>query len=58
MKVARNNELKKIDIQNSRCCYFDDIININDLDLANILLKEKSHENILIIRLHIKLYSV
>lgn len=58
MKVARNYELKEIDVKNCRCCYFDGMININDLNLANILLEKKSYENILIIRLCIKLYSM
>ena len=42
--MESNNELNKIDIKNCTCYYFDDIININDLDLDNILLDEKSHE--------------
>ena len=35
--------IKKI----SYCYYFDDIININDLELDNVLIDEKSYENIL-----------
>ena len=42
--MESNNELNKIDIKNCTCYYFHDIININDLDLDNILLDEKSHE--------------
>ena len=38
--MGSNNELKEIDIKNSLCYYFDDII-IHDLDL-DILLDEKS----------------
>ena len=30
------NKLKEIDIKNRTCYYFDDIININDLDLDNV----------------------
>ena len=30
------------------CCYFDYIIKIEDFDFGNILLDEKSYENILI----------
>ena len=30
------------------CCYFDDIIKLEDFDFDNILTYEKSHENILI----------
>ena len=36
--MASNNESKEIDIKNHTCYYFDDIINVNDLDLDNILL--------------------
>ena len=39
-KMGSNNELKEIDIKNSLCYYFDDIIT-NDLDL-DILLDGKS----------------
>ena len=46
--MSDNNKLKKYDIKNQTCYYSDDIININDLDLDNILLKEKLLENILI----------
>ena len=37
-----NNKLKEINIKNRTCYYFDDTININDLD--NILIDEKSFE--------------
>ena len=30
------------------CYYFNDIIKIQDFDLDNILIDEKSHENILV----------
>ena len=43
-----NNEFKTVRIKNSMCYYFDDIIKLEDFDLANILVDEKSHENILI----------
>ena len=43
-----NNQLKEINIKNHTCYYFDDIININHLNLDNILLNEKSFENILL----------
>ena len=42
------NSVKQIDIKTRLCYYFDDIININDLDLDNILINEKLYENILI----------
>ena len=43
-----NNKSKEIRIRNHTCYYFDDVINIYDLDLDNILLDEKSNENLLI----------
>ena len=43
-----NNELKKISTENSTCCYFDDIIELEDFNLDNILADEKLHEHILI----------
>ena len=43
-----NNELNEIDIKNRTCYYFDDIINTSYLNLDNILIDEKSYENILI----------
>ena len=41
------NEVKEINIKNLTRYYFDDISNIDGLDLHNILLDEKSNENIL-----------
>ena len=46
--MENNNELNKVDIKNRTCYYFDDIIDINNFDLDNILLDEKSYENTLI----------
>ena len=43
-----NNELKKVRIKYRRCYYFNDIIKLEDFDLDNILIDQKSHENILI----------
>ena len=45
IKTESNNELKEINIKNRICYYFDDIININDLDLDNISVDEKSCKN-------------
>ena len=42
-----NNEFKKVCIKNRTCYYFDDITEIEDFDFGNILLDEKSYENIL-----------
>ena len=43
-----NNELKEIDIENRMYYHFGDIILINDLDLDNISLDEKTLKNNLI----------
>ena len=43
-----SNKLKEVDIEYHRCYYFDDIINVEDFDFDNILIDEKSYENILI----------
>ena len=48
MKIENNNELKETNIKNRVCYCFDITININNLDLDNILLGEKTHENIII----------
>ena len=45
--MKSNNEFSKKCIKNHRCYYFDDIINIKYVDLNNILLDEKIHQNIL-----------
>ena len=44
----KKSELKRVSIKNRACYYFDDVIEIEDFDLDNILLDEKSYENILI----------
>ena len=36
--MENNNELKEIDMKNRTYYYFDNIININDLDADHILL--------------------
>ena len=41
-------ELKKAGMKNCSSYYFDDIITIEDFDFHNILLDEKSNENVLI----------
>ena len=35
-------------MRNRTCCYFDDIIKLENFDLDHISLDKKSHENILI----------
>ena len=41
-----DKKLKEIHIKNHMCLYFDHIININDIDLDNILLDEKTYADI------------
>ena len=41
-----NNEFKKVYIKNRMCYYFDDIIKIKDFDINNLLVDEKSYENV------------
>ena len=44
-----NKELKEVCIKNcTYYYYFDDITKLEDFDLDNILIEEKSHENIFI----------
>ena len=52
--MERNNELKEIDIKNRTCHYFNDIIKIEDFDFGNILLDEKSYDNILLYKISYK----
>ena len=40
--------MSKVRIKNRTCYYFDDIIKLEDFDIDNILVDEKSHETILI----------
>ena len=40
--------LKIINIKNCECHYFDDIMKDEDINVNNILLDEKSYENILV----------
>ena len=47
IQMESNDKLNEIDIRNRTCYYFDDIIEIQDFDLDNILIDEKSYENIL-----------
>ena len=46
--TSENNEFKEVHIKNRMCYYFDYIIKLEDFNLDNILITEKSHENILI----------
>ena len=42
----QNNEFKKDRIKVVLVIIFDDVVKLGDFDLHNILIKEKSHENI------------
>ena len=42
------NSLKEINIKNRTFYYFDDIIQVENVNFGNILLHEKSYENILV----------
>ena len=46
--MGSNDKFLKIGIKNCTCYYFDDIIKIEDSDLNNILIDEKSYGNILV----------
>ena len=43
-----NNEFKKVRIKNCTCYYFIDKIKLEDVDIDNMFIEEKPHENILI----------
>ena len=51
-----NDKMRDIHLKNYTY-YFDEIIHVNDLDLGNILLDEKSYENILIYVAYKTLYG-
>ena len=53
-----NNELKKVRAKNRGCYYLYDIIKLEDFGLDNILIDEKSHENILIYDISYKTWIV
>ena len=46
--MEHEDELKEIDIKNRTCYYFDDIMRVLDIDFSDVLLGEKSYQNILI----------
>ena len=46
--METNNKSKEINIKNDTCYYINDIIKFDDFDLDNILIDEKSNENILV----------
>ena len=42
--MESKDELKKIDIKNRTCYYFDDIMTVIDIDFSGILLNKKSYK--------------
>ena len=50
--MESNNKLKEIDIENPMCCYFKDIIKMEYFVYDNILIDEKSYENILVYNIY------
>ena len=46
--MESKDKLKKIDIKNRMCYYFDVIMKARDIDSGNIFLNEKIYKNILI----------
>ena len=49
-----NNKLKEIDIKNRTWYYLDDIIKVEYFDFKNILINDKSFENILVYDINTK----
>ena len=56
-KMESNYKLKEVDIKNGTCYCFDNIIKFGDLDLDNILIDEKSCENILVYNISCKMFN-
>ena len=52
--MESNYELKEINIKNRTCYYFDDIIKVFNFNLDNILVDEKSYEDILVYNISYK----
>ena len=52
-----NNDRNEIYIKNRTCCFFDDIIKTEDFNLDNILIDEKSNENILVYNISLKSFD-
>ena len=44
--MESNNEFKEINIKNRTFSYFDDILEIENVNLGNISIDEKLYENI------------
>ena len=57
MKLESNDKLKEIDIKNRTYYCFDHIIKTEDFELDNILIDEKSYENILVYNIFIQKFN-
>ena len=55
--MESNDKLKETDIKNRTCYYFDDIIKIEDFDIDNILIEQKSYKNILVYNIFIPKFN-
>ena len=53
-KLKSNDKLKKVSTKNHTCYYSYDIIKFEDFDIDNILIDEKSYENILVYSISLK----
>ena len=54
-KMESNDKLKEITVKNRPCYYFEDIIKFEEFDLYDILIDEKSYENILFYNISYKI---
>ena len=54
--MENEDELNKTDIKNRTCYYFHDIMRVLDIDFSDVLLSEKSYENILIFDISYKTF--
>ena len=55
--MESNDKLKETDIKNRTCYYFDGIIKIEDFDIDNILIEQKSYKNILVYNIFIQKFN-
>ena len=53
-KLKSNDKLKKVSTKNHKCYYSYDIIKFEDFDIDNILIDEKSYEDILVYSISLK----
>ena len=56
--MGSNYELKKANIKNSKCCYFDNIVNIANFDFDGVLIVSNHMKMFWLITFHAKLWLV